>query len=268
MGKCSLTVALPVISAMGVECSVLPTAVLSTHTMFKNFTFRDLTCDIEPVAKHWKDEKLGFDAIYTGFLGSFEQLELVSNFIDDFRNENNVVFIDPVMADHGKIYTCFSPEFALAMAKLCTKADIVVPNMTEAAFMLEIPYRAPGEYDEAYVKDILKRLADMGAKNAVLTGAQFNDKELGVMGYKSETDEFFAYFHPRLDASYHGTGDIFSSTAVGALMNGLSLEKSLALAADFTAACMKQTMASPDRVWYGVEFEPVIPELLKMLKNA
>lgn len=266
VGKCSLTVALPIISAMGVECAVLPTAVLSTHTMFKNFTFRDLTDDIAPIATHWKAEKIGFDAIYTGYLGSFEQLKLVSELIDDFNTRENQVFIDPVMADNGKLYPGFTPEFARAMARLCGKADVIVPNLTEAAFLLDRPYRADG-YDETYIRDLLKRLAGLGAKNAVLTGVSFSPGELGVMGYRAEKDEFFSYFHRRINVSFHGTGDIFSSAAVGGLMRDFPLEKALALAADYTVDCIECTMNSPGHVWYGVEFERAIPKLLKRLER-
>ncbi len=264
VGKCSLTVALPIISAMGVETAVLPTAVLSTHTMFKNFTFRDLTCDIKPIAAHWKAENIGFDAIYTGYLGSFEQLALVAEFIADFKTPDNLVFIDPVMADNGKLYPGFTPEFARAMAGLCARADVIVPNLTEAAFLLDRPYCAGG-YDEAYIRELLKRLADLGAPHAVLTGVSFTPNQVGVMGYHAEKDEFFSYFHRRLDVSFHGTGDIFSSTAVGALMRGLRLEKALALAADYTVDCIECTMNSPRHAWYGVEFERAIPRLLERL---
>ena len=266
VGKCSLTVALPVISAMGVECAVLPTAVLSTHTMFRGFTFRDLTCDIGPITAHWKREKIGFDAIYTGYLGSFEQLKLVSEFIDGFRTPENLVFIDPVMADDGKLYPGFSPQFVREMAGLCGRADVIVPNLTEAAFLLDRPYRGDG-YDEAYIRELLKRLAGLGAKQAVLTGVSFTPGELGVMGYDACRDEFFSYFHRRLDVSFHGTGDIFSSAAVGALMRGFPLEKALALAADYTVDCIECTLNSPGHVWYGVEFERAVPNLLKRLEQ-
>lgn len=154
IGKCSATVALPIISVMGSECAVVPTAVLSTHTMFQGFTFRDLTCDISGIVEHWKKENFKFDSIYTGYLGSFEQLQLVSDFIDTFKTDSTSVIIDPVMADNGKLYPGFTPEFAVAMGKLCGKADVIVPNLTEAAFMLEEPYRGSG-YDEAWVKDHL-----------------------------------------------------------------------------------------------------------------
>lgn len=266
VGKCSLTVALPIISAMGVECAVLPTAVLSTHTLFKNFTFRDLTDDIAPIAKHWKNENIAFDAVYTGYLGSFRQLELVSQFIDGFKTPETLVFIDPVMADNGKLYTGFTPDFAKAMAKLCSKAHVIVPNLTEAAFLLEREYIADG-YSEKYIKDTLKRLAALGAENAVLTGVKFNDSELGIMGYNAEKDEFFSYFHRYVNASFHGTGDIFSSTALGAVMRGMTLEKALALAADYTVDCIERTVQSPGHVNYGVEFERVMPSLVKRIEN-
>jgi pyridoxine kinase len=267
VGKCSLTVALPVISAMGIETSILPTAVLSTHTMFSGFTFRDLTSDITPIVEHWKREKFTFDAVYTGYLGSFEQLELVSGFFDDFKTADNVIFVDPVMADNGKLYPGFTPEFAQAMAKLCSKADVVVPNLTEAAFMLGEPCRLEG-YDENYIKDTLKKLTASGAKCAVLTGVSFEPGKVGMMGYDSVKDEFFSYYHNRIDVSFHGTGDIFASAAVGALMRGKTLLEALSLAGDFTVDCIARTMADPDHETYGVQFEKAIPALLKKLGDC
>ena len=267
VGKCSLTVALPIISAFGVECAILPPAVLSTHTMFKEFTFRDLSGEFAPIAAHWKRENLQFDAIYTGYLGSFELIGLVSDFIRDFRSADNLVFIDPVMADNGKFYPGFGPEYARAMAELCGGADVIVPNLTEAAFLLNRPCRMEG-YDEAYIRDLLKRLVDLGAKSAVLTGVRFSEGEIGVMGYDGGRQEFFHYFHRRIDVAFHGTGDIFSSTALGALMRGFSLEKALALAADYTVECIERTMASPDHVFYGVEFERTLPYLIRRIESA
>ena len=159
VGKCSLTVALPIISAMGVEACVLPTAVLSTHTAFKGFTFRDLTSDIEPICRHWKDENIQFNAIYTGYLGSFEQLDLMHKLMADFGS-TALKIVDPCMADNGKLYPGFTQEFAFAMAKLCGKADVVVPNLTEASFMLGIPYQAAG-YNKDYIISVLKQLAQL-----------------------------------------------------------------------------------------------------------
>ena len=203
VGKCSLTVALPIISAMGVEASVLPTAVLSTHTAFKGFTFRDLTSDIQPICDHWKQEKIHFDAIYTGYLGSFEQLDLMHKLIADFGGGDTLTIVDPCMADNGKLYTGFTQEFAFAMAKLCGKANVIVPNLTEASYLLGIPYK-PSGYDEDYIKDILKKLAALGAQKIVLKGVEFAEDQadlkgvagkIGIASYDSASDTFTWYFH-------------------------------------------------------------------------
>ena len=264
-GKCSLTVALPIISAMGVEAAILPTAVLSTHTGgFKGFTFRDLSEDIPKIFDHWKKENIEFDAIYTGYLGSFEQIDQMKDFIDA-RPENTLAFVDPAMADNGKLYTGFTPEFARHMATLCAKADIIVPNLTEASFMLGMDYVESG-YDKAYIEDILKKLTALGAKKAVLTGVSFNDKELGFAMYDSETDEFAYYFNEKIDAKFHGTGDVFASACVGGLMRGKTLYEALKIAADYTVECIKITMPDKEKHWYGVKFEEAVPYLVERLK--
>lgn len=265
IGKCSLTVALPIISSMGVEAAVLPTAVLSTHTAFKGFTFRDLTSDIRPIADHWKNENIDFDAVYTGYLGSFEQLKLVSDFIDDFSTEENLIIIDPVMGDFGKLYPGFTQEFADKMANLCGKADIIVPNMTEASFMLRIEYKE--NYDEAYVKDILKKLCENGAKKAVLTGINYVEGQIGVMCYDSQTDTYSTYFREKVNASYHGTGDVFASTLTGALVKGFSFEESLKIAVDYTVECIRATNEDKNSHWYGVNFEETIPYLINRISK-
>lgn len=263
VGKCSLTVALPIISAMGVEAAVIPTAVLSTHTMFKDFTFRDLTDDIEPISAHWKREDFKFDAIYTGYLGSFEQLRLMSEFFDNHQSKDTLIFVDPVMGDYGKLYTGFTKEFAAQMAKLCSKADVIVPNMTEASYMLGIPYQET--YDENYVKDILRKLCGLGAKKAVLTGVSYHPGKVGIMTYDAASDRFSSYFHNRIGVSYHGTGDVFASTCVGALMNGMELDEALQVAGDYTEECIRLTEADAHHNLYGVNFESAIPYLLRRI---
>ena len=184
VGKCSLTTALPIISAAGVECGVLPTAVLSTHTMFSKYTFCDLTSEIQPIADTFKELNIDFDAVYTGYLGSIEQLDLVVKFLEDFRREDTLVFVDPVIGDHGKLYSGFTPQFAAQMAeKLCSHADILVPNATEASLLTGTPYRDTA--DRGYCEELLGKLCEMGAKKAVLTGVR-KGREIGVLSYDPE----------------------------------------------------------------------------------
>lgn len=266
VGKCSLTVALPVISACGVEAAVLPTAVLSNHTAFSSFTFRDLTDDIDKISNEWQKQKIDFDAIYSGYLGSFEQVNLVSDIFEKFKTHDNFILVDPVMGDHGKLYTGFDNKFAKAMTKLCKHADIIVPNLTEAAFMLDIPYVEKG-YSEQYIKDVLKKLTDLGCKKAVLTGISFNSSDLGVYGYDKQTDEYFSYFKQQLPLSFHGTGDIFASTLCGALSRGKSFNQALKIAVDFTVESISVSIKNPNRKWYGVDFESALPYLIKKINE-
>ena len=263
LGKCSLTVALPILSAMGVECSILPTAVLSTHTMFQNFTCKDLTDQIGPIARHWQAEKIHFDAIYTGYLASAEQIGDVCDFFDAFRTEDNLIVVDPVMADNGKLYPAFGPEFPAEMAKVCAKADLIVPNLTEASLLTGLPYRT--EQDEGYIREMLQALAQLGPRYVAITGVSFEKGRLGVMYYDRKEGACGSYFTEHLPASFHGTGDVFASTCVGGLMRGLPLGEALALAADYTVECIRQTLEAPDARWYGVEFESAIPYLVGRL---
>lgn len=265
VGKCSLTVALPIISACGVECSVLPTAVLSNHTAFNNFTFRDLTDDIESIYNEWLNQKIGFDAIYTGYLGSFKQLDLVSEIFRKFKTDKNFILIDPVMADNGKLYTGFDKNFALSMAQLCKNADIIVPNLTEASFMLDIPYVAQG-YDLEYVKEVLIKLTNLGCKTAILTGINFGDGKLGVYGYNKPENKYFSYFREHLPKTFHGTGDVFASTLCGALSIGKDISSALKIAVDFTVESIMLTINNPTANWYGVDFEKAFPSLIESIK--
>ena len=263
VGKCSLTVALPIISAMGVEAAIIPTAVLSTHTMFSGFTCRDLTEEIEPICDHWKKENFDFDAIYTGYLGSFRQIDLMAKMFAEFKTDKTITFVDPAMGDHGKLYPAFDMAFAKKMGTLCGKADMVVPNITEACFMTDTEYKEV--YDEAYVKDLLGKLIALGAKTALLTGVSFEEGKTGVMGYDSQSDEYFYYSHEKHPISYHGTGDIFSSTCIGAMMNGFDWKEAAVIAADYTAECIRLTIEDKQGPWYGVHFEQAVPYLLKKL---
>ena len=216
VGKCSLTVALPIISAAGVECAVLPTAVLSTHTGgFTGFTFRDLTGDIEPIGYHWSSLGIRFDSIYTGFLGSFEQIELVKGLIDSLSGQGIRVYVDPVMADKGKMYTVFGPDFPAGMRGLCEKADLVMPNMTELAFMLGFEY-ADGPYTQEYVDGVLEKAKALGVPRIVITGVSFEAGRIGAVYKDYSTGEQGAVMADEVPGYYHGTGDVFGSALVGA----------------------------------------------------
>lgn len=265
VGRCSLTVALPILCAGGIDCSVLPTAVLSTHTGgFTGFTYRDLTDDIAPISKHWQDLGLQFDALYSGFLGSFEQIDLVAELFDTFKNDSNLILVDPVMADNGVLYSVYSPEMAKGMAKLCSKADIIIPNLTEAAFILDEEY-VGDHYDQAYIESTLKKLAALGAPMVVLTGVSFESGKLGAAAYDSRTGKTTYSFCNRIDGYFHGTGDVFGSALLASLMNGKNLEESAQIAVDYTQKCIALTVEASQELRYGVCFERALPYLMERL---
>lgn len=264
IGCCSITVALPIISAMGVECGILPTAVLSNHTMFSEFTCADLSDQIEPISDMWKKENITFDGIYTGYLASKEQCGQIVRFIDRFSGEGTLTVVDPAMADNGTLYPAFGSDFPAAMAEVCSRADVILPNITEAALLTDMPYETV--YDRQYIREMLERLLELGCGTAALTGVSFEEGRLGVACLDRSGKEFY-YFTKHCPQSYHGTGDIFASTVTGGLMRGLDLGESLALAADYVVACIDATAASAEARWYGAEFESVIPELCRMLRD-
>ncbi len=263
-GKCSLTVALPVISAAGVETVCMPTAVLSTHTGgFKGFTYRDLTEDMPKMAEHWKTIDINPAAIYSGFLGSFDQIDIVKNFVDDFKTENTLFIADPCMADHGKMYSVFDESFAKAMASLCAKADIILPNITEACFMVGEEV-IEGVQTEEYIENLLNKLLSMGAKNVILTGVCFEEGKLGAACMGQDKVPHY-YFENRLEGVYHGTGDVFASSFCGAILNNLSLHEAMAIAVRYVCNCIARTQTMDRPIKYGVDFERGIPFYIKEL---
>lgn len=265
-GKCSLTVASPILSAAGIETSALPTAILSTHTGgISGYTYRDLTEDMRPVMKHWKSLDIKFDAIYTGFLGSFEQLDIVKEFFDAFRQEDNLILVDPVMGDNGELYTVFTREFAAGMRMLCQKADIIVPNLTEAALLLDEPFH-PGPYTHAYIESLLRKLGALGPQKVVLTGVYFKEDELGAATYDRMTDTIDYVFTQKIPGYYHGTGDVFASALLSALLNDFSLIDAAAIAVHFTTDSIRRTYKAKTDYRFGVNFEQSFPDFLKELK--
>ena len=264
VGKCSLSVALPIISALGSECAVLPTAVLSTHTAFKHFTVRELTDDMRPIWEVWDRENIAFDAVYTGYLASERQLELAVELCE--RYPDAFILVDPVMGDFGRLYSGFSADFPKRMKKLCDGADVIMPNLTEAYALLGEKYREDAGTNE--YRELAKRLCEGGAKIAVITGYEPKDGRCGALKYDSRSGTFFEYTAEKVqtDMPLHGTGDIFASVFAGVACKGRGLDSALAAAVDFTAACVKRTALDSERRWYGVSFEKVLPKLWEYIK--
>ena len=261
VGQCSLTVALPILSACGLETAILPSAVLSTHTAgFTGFTFRDLTDDMPAIRDHWVKEGIRFAAVYTGYLGSTRQIDLVASIMDSCGAEGCLKIVDPAMADNGNLYPGFDSAFVEAMKGLCAKADFVVPNITEASFLTGLPYRET--YNRAYIDSILQGLADLGCRNVILTGVSYREGFTGIVVW--ENGHYAYYEHEKLPNSCHGTGDIYASAFVGALVRGNSALKAAQIAAEYTMECIRQT-AKLENHWYGAAFEPALPKLLQLL---
>ena len=261
VGQCSLTVALPIISACGLETAILPSAVLSNHTGgFKSWTFRDLTDDMPLIEQKWVEEGIAFDAIYTGYLGSARQIDIVKHIFSTCSKPGCVHVVDPAMADNGKLYYGFDMDFVKEMAKLCAVADYILPNITESCLITGTEYRET--YDEAFVLDQAQKLAALGSKSVILTGISYEPSTTGVVIY--EDGKISYYQHHRLPKGSHGTGDIYSSSFTGALMHGKSSYDAAKIAADYTVKCIENTQGDPDH-WYGAKFESVLPELIRSL---
>lgn len=257
VGQCSLTVALPILSACGLETCILPSALLSTHTAgFHDYTCRDLTEDMPRIAAHWKREGILFDAFYTGYLGSIEEISCVKSVFSTLGRPDCRTVVDPAMADNGVLYPAFDEAYARAMRPLCFGADVMLPNLTEACMLTDTPY--PAHYDEAFVTGILQKLSDAGAGTVILTGVGYTEDTTGVVVY--ENGRQFYYRHHRFPRLCHGTGDIYASAFTGAYLQGLSVFDAARLAADFTLRCIENTMGD-EAHWYGMKFETALPEL-------
>lgn len=265
-GKCSLTVALPVLSAMGIETAVLPTAILSTHTggHFKDYTFHDMTDEIVKIAEHWDKLDLKFDGIYSGYLGSRDQINIVSDIFDRFGN-SSLKLVDPVMGDEGRMYSGFDESYAMYMRKLCSKSDVIVPNLTEACLILGEPYKE--SYDEEYIKNILTKLCELGCKSAIITGISFDKDKIGAYCFDKGTGKYFAHFTKHYPHTFYGTGDCFSSCLFGAITLGYSLDTAVKTALDFVSDAINNTLDDLKNHWYSVKFEQSIPMLIESLKS-
>lgn len=257
-GRCSLTIALPILSALGAQCCPLPTAFLSTHTGgFTGFTFLDMTDEMPRAAAHWKSLGLDFQAIYSGFLGSERQIGIVEDFIRDFRQADTLVVVDPVMGDHGQVYQTYTPAMCSGMARLAEEADVITPNLTEAALLLGVPYETlPAGEDGC--REIVERLSLNGRRSVALTGASTAPELTGAMCFDAKTGRTEAVQTRRVPREFHGAGDVFASVLTGALVKGASLPDAARQAVEFIRACAERTAAQDLPMREGVDFEPLL----------
>ncbi len=258
VGQCSLTAALPILSACGMETCILPSAVLSTHTAFKNFTCRDLTEDMPVISEYWEKENITFDAFYTGYLGSEQQIDFVTEIFRKHARENALVFVDPAMADNGKLYPAFDKKYADAMKPLCFGADVMLPNLTEACLLTDTPY--PESYDETLITEIIRKMQNAGAKLIILTGIGYTPDTTGVV--IADGGQIRHYPHKKVSGGCHGTGDVYASAFIGAYLHGQNAYEAARTAADYTVKCIENTLDDPSH-WYGVKFETALPDLIK-----
>ncbi len=260
MGQCSITVALPILSACGHETAILPSSVLSTHTAgFGAFHVHDLTQEFPAIIRHWQELGVRFDVVYTGYLGNITHMEMVKEIFNTLMAPDGVRVVDPAMGDHGKLYPLFDMRYAKAMADLCSCADVILPNITEACMMVDVPYEET--VTQEYVANLMDKLEKL-CPNVVLTGIGFEQGQTGVM--LSQKGQRWHYAHEKLPQNFHGTGDVFASAFVGAWQQTGSMEQATKIAADYTMQCIRVTRDDADH-WYGVKFEAVLPELIKKL---
>ena len=253
-GQCSITVALPILSAFGFETAILPSAILSTHTSgFKNFTVHDLSDEIPLIVNHWKNEGIKYDVLYSAYLGEIRHIDLVLKIKKELLKDDALFLVDPVMGDNGKLYPAFDMNYVEAMKRLVKEADIIIPNLTEAAFLTDTPYLE--NYDEKYIKDILNKLHALGAKDVVLTGVSFKEGSIGIASLIK--GEYHYYEHRRIPKSYHGTGDVYTSSFLGAYLKNNDIHEAIKLAAEFVVKAIENTLDDPNHN-YGVKFEPLL----------
>ncbi|WP_297872498.1 pyridoxamine kinase [uncultured Oscillibacter sp.] len=261
-GRCSLTVAIPILSAMGIQCCPLPTAFLSTHTGgFQGFTFLDMTEELPRIARHWKSLDLRFQAIYSGFLGSERQIDIVADFIRTFRTRDAIVVVDPVMGDDGRAYQTYTPAMCAGMCRLAELADVITPNLTEAAFLLDRDYSAL-DRSEAGLRRLTEELSLGGTRSVALTGASLEAGKTGAVCFDARTGRTQAVQTDFIVHPLHGTGDVFASVLTGALLRGRSLAEAAEQAVEFIRACAVRTVEQDLPLREGVDFEPLLGLLM------
>ena len=265
-GRCSLTVALPILSSVGIETIILPTSILSTHTSgFVGFTFHDLKDESRKITKHWENYPRDIDAVYTGFLGSIEQIEILDEYISTKKSDTYIV-VDPAMGDNGALYAIFDNSYAMEMTKLCQKANLVIPNVTEACFMTNTPYLGTKQTKEQ-IEQLLDKLNDLGINEIVLTSVRLEENKIGTATRIKGFETIYS-MNEEIQGYFHGTGDVFGSALVGLVVNGKSLAKAAESAANFVINAIKKTVSMDDfDPKYGVNFELVLKDLINEVEN-
>ena len=261
IGRCSLGVAMSVLPAMGLEVAALPTALLSTHTAFEGFTFVDLSDELERIMAHWKSQEMKFNAIYIGYLGSIRLIELAERFISLFRADGAPVILDPAFGDNGALYAGFDGTYVARLRKLCSHADVILPNLTEACFLLDMPWEDSAACAER-ARSEARRLLGERLQNVLITSCRFDGDRTGLIC--AGADEF-VYPHDRLALSCPGSGDLFASVFAGLMTLGRGIRASACIAADFTRDCIEYSMNCGDHRWYGVDFEPMLGGLMRRI---
>ncbi len=254
-GKCSITVALPVLSCLETETIVIPTSLLSNHTAFESYTAFDLSDKILALSQGIAHNNIRFDAIYTGYLGSKDQINEIHSFVERYRTDRSVFIADPAMADNGRLYSGLPDDFAQSMASLISIADVIIPNLTEACLLLGRDYRAPESYESSEIMEMLSSLASMGPGRVIITGVHSGPDSIGAMCFDMEYNRYSSSFRKKHEGIYLGTGDIFASVVTGCMLKDLPLEKAMENAVDFVGRCIEETDKDPEKRWYGVSFE-------------
>lgn len=265
-GQCSITVALPIISSFGIETAVLPSAVLSTHTAgFTDYTFRDLTEDLPAIQEHWEKEGIYFDAIYTGYIGSIKQLDYIKDIIDSRLKKDGQVFVDPAMADYGQFYYGFDQDFADKMGELCKVGDYVLPNTTEACYLLHREWKE--NFSKEEMLEIADELSAFTKRHVILKGDNHKEDELGMVVLDKENpSDIDIVYNDKVNHLSHGTGDVFASAFVGSSMLGKTPSVAAKIAGEFTKKAIEETIDDPNHE-YGVKFEKVLPSISNLLKT-
>ena len=266
-GRCSATVALPILSCAGLETSLLPTALLSTHTAFPGVQFHDLTETILPTVRQWHELGFEADAVYIGYLGSLEQTELLREALPYMAGEQTRIYIDPVMGDGGKLYSGIDPAFPEKMRAFCGLGSVILPNITEACLLCGVPYHE-GPHEEKWIDELLERLRNLGQEQTILTGVMPDEDHIGAAMMDCRTGKTETVVLPRVPASVCGTGDVFASALIGAQLSSVHTLEAVRIAENFVADCIRRSLAEERDLRRGVNFEAGLGDYIAALKSA